>query len=335
MRALRLHFDERRLTVSDHAEPAEAGPGEVRIRLIEGGVCGTDRGVAEFEFGTPPEGERTLILGHEAVGVVDVPGAGLAAGQWVVPMVRRNCKPGCAMCARGRRDNCLTGEYVERGIFGLHGYLCEFAVDRTDDLVPVPATLADVAVLVEPASVIEKAWETAMRLHPGEPRRVLVLGAGPIGILAAWCALSQGYEVTVLSREGEDSARARLLRGFGAGYARSLDGLSADIIIEACGSAELAIASLGVLRRCGVLILLGARPAEVRLPCLDMIIGNHIIAASVNASRDHFRLAVDRLGDYDRRWLDPLLTRLALESAAAALASPPPHAVKVVHRITP
>lgn len=335
MRALRLDFDDRRLAVGDHPEPTAPAPGEVRIRLVEGGVCGTDRGVAEFEFGTPPEGERTLILGHEAVGVVETAGAGLAAGQWVVPMVRRNCKTGCAMCARGRRDNCLTGEYVERGIFGLHGYLCEFAVDRAEDLVPVPEALADVAVLVEPASVIEKAWETALRLHPGEPRRVLVLGAGPIGILAAWCALSQGFEVTVLSREDEDSARAKLLRRFGAGYARTLDGLRADIIIEACGSAELAVASMRGLRRCGVLILLGARPAEVRLPCLDMIIGNHILAASVNASRAHFAMAVARLSGYDRRWLDPLLTRLPLEQAAAALASPPPDAVKVVHRIAP
>ena len=335
MRALRLDFDDRRLVVADHAEPAEPGAGEVRIRLVEGGVCGTDRGVAEFEFGSPPPGERSLILGHEAVGVVEQGGAGLEAGQWVVPMVRRNCTPGCAMCARGRRDNCLTGEYVERGIFGLHGYLCDYAVDRAEDLIPVPSALADVAVLVEPASVIEKAWETALRLHPGEPRRVLILGAGPIGILAAWCALAEGFSVTVVSRESEDSARARLLRRFGVEYARTLDGLSADVIIEACGSAELAIESMRVLRRCGVVVLLGARPAEVRLPCLDMIIGNHILAASVNASRDHFFRAVARLGGYDRGWLDPLLMRLPLEEAASALFRPPSDAVKIVHRISP
>lgn len=334
MRALRLDFDTRRLAVADQAEPLAPLAGEVRVRLLECGVCGTDRGVAEFEFGSPPVGESGLILGHEAVGIVESAGAELAVGQLVVPMVRRSCGPGCVMCRRGRRDNCLTGEYVERGIFGLHGYLCEYANDAEGDLVPVPAALADFAVLVEPASVIEKAWELALRLHPGEPRRVLVLGAGPIGILAAWCARSEGYAVTVLSREEEDSPRAWLLAEHGVEYVRSLDGVSADVIIEACGSATVAIESMRVLRRLGVVVLLGARPAEVRLPALDMIIGNHILAASVNASREHFRMAVERLGGYDRRWLRPLIHRLPLAEAAEALFAPPPDAVKIVHRIS-
>lgn len=337
MRALRLDFDARRLAVIDHAEPAPPGAGEVRLRLVECGVCGTDRGVAEFEFGAPPAGENGLILGHEAVAVVDALGTGverLAPGQLVVPLVRRNCGPGCAMCRRGRRDNCMTGEYVERGIFGLHGYLCEYAVDHEDDLVPVPAALAAVAVLVEPASVVEKAWELALRMHPGEPRRVLVLGAGPIGILAAWCARSCGFEVTVLSREDDDSPRARLLTANGVSYTRTLDGVSADIVIEACGSAPLAVESMRVLRRLGVVILLGARPAEVRLPCLDMIIGNHILAASVNASFAHFEQAVARLGGYDRRLLDPLLHRLPLRQAAETVLHPPGAAVKIIHCIS-
>ena len=238
------------------------------------------------------------------------------------------------MCRRGRRDNCLTGEYVERGIFGLHGYLCEFAVDHEDDLIPAPAELTEFAVLVEPASVIEKAWELALRLHPGEPRNVLILGAGPIGILAAWRALENGFGVTVYSRESEDSPRAQLLARHGVRYTRTLDGVGADIILEACGSAELAIAAMRTLKRLGVLILLGARPAEVRLPSLDMIIGNHIIAGSVNASRRHFEMAVSRLLAYDPRWLGPLLLRLPLIQAAETLFQPPSGAVKVVHRIS-
>ena len=337
MRALRLDFDHRRLALGDHPEPGEPAAGQVRVRLLECGVCGTDRSVAEFEFGSPPAGESSLILGHEAVGIVDQLGTGvtsLVTGRLVVPMVRRNCGPLCAMCRRGRRDNCLTGEYVERGIFGLHGYLCELAVDDEDDLIAIPADLAEFAVLVEPASVIEKAWELALRLHPGEPRKVLVLGAGPIGILAAWCALRNGFEVTVLSRDDEDSARAKLLERHGVRYTRTLDGVSADIVLEACGSGELAIAAVGALRRLGVLIILGARPADVRLPCLEMIIGNHIIAGSVNASRGHFEMAVARLQSYDRRWLTPLLVRLPLAHAAETIIHPPGGAIKVVHRIS-
>ncbi len=337
MRALSLDFETRRLEVRDHAEPPGPGPGEVRLRLLESGVCGTDRGIAEFEFGCPPEGERALILGHEAVGVVESTGPGVGEvvrGQLVVPMVRRNCRPGCAMCRAGRRDNCQTGEYVERGIFGLHGYLSEWAVDRAEDLVPVAAALSDVAVLVEPASVVEKAWELALRLHPGQPERVLILGAGPIGILAAWCARANGMEVTVISREAEDSPRAKLLHRNGVRYQRTLDGASADLIFEACGSAALAMESMRVLRRLGVLVILGARPAEVRLPSLDLIIGNHIIAGSVNASREHFRRAVERLGGYEPGWLHPLLLRLPLAGAAETLFSPPAEAVKIVHRIS-
>ena len=173
-----------------------------------------------------------------------------------------------------------------------------------------------------------------MRLHPGQPERVLILGAGPIGILAAWCARANGMEVTVVSREAEDSPRAVLLRQNGVGYQRSLDGLSADVILEACGSAALAMESMRVLRRLGVLVILGARPAEVRLPSLDMIIGNHIIAGSVNASREHFGRAVERLGGYDAGWLHPLLLRLPLAGAAETLFSPPAGAVKIVHRIS-
>ena len=337
MRALRLDFDRRRLTLGDHPEPGEPAAGQVRVRLLECGVCGTDRSVAGFEFGSPPAGESTLILGHEAVGIVDHLGTGvgsLAIGQLVVPMVRRNCGPLCAMCRRGRRDNCLTGEYVERGILGSHGYLCELAVDEADDLIAIPADLAEFAVLVEPASVIEKAWELALRLHPGEPRQVLVLGAGPIGILAAWCALRNGFEVTVLSREDEDSARAKLLERHGVRYTRTLDGVSADIVLEACGSAELAIAAISAMRRLGVLIILGARPAEVRLPSRDMILGNHIIAGSVNASREHFKMAVARLQSYDRRWLASLLVRLPLAQAAETVFHPPGGSIKVVHRIS-
>ncbi len=326
MRALRLDFDSRRLSLADHPEPPPPAPGQLRLRLLESGICGTDRGLAEFEFGRPPEGESTLILGHEALAEIE------GAGTLVVPMVRRDCAPGCSMCARGRRDNCLTGAYLERGIFGLHGYLCELANDSPKDLVEIPPTLADLAVLVEPASVVEKAWEITLRLHAPQPRTVLIPGAGPIGILTAWRALAAGFDVTVLSREPEDSFRAQLLAAHGVRYTRSLDAVQADIIFEACGSAPLAVESMRTLRRLGVVLLLGARPAQVHLPTFDMIIGNHVLAASVNASRDHFASAVAQLQAYDPRWLHPLIHRLSLDRAAEAIFAPP-DAVKIVHRI--
>lgn len=334
MRAVCLDFESSRLSLCDHPEPAPPGAGQVLLRLIECGVCGTDRGIAGREFGAPPPGRTQLVLGHEGLGVVEASLApGLESGQLVVPMVRRSCSAGCAMCLRQRRDLCQTGEYSERGIFGLDGYLAEYAVDAVEDLVPVPHSLAGVAVLVEPASVVEKAWELALRLHQGEPARTLILGAGPVGILAAWKALAADQAVTVFSLEPDDAPGPSLLRRFGASYTRSLSGVAADIVIEACGSAEAAMASMAALGSCGVLILLGARPEEVTLPSLAMIIGNQVIAGSVNASRAHFDAAVESLRRYSPAMLEPLITRLPLDTAPESILTPPPGVIKLVHTI--
>lgn len=336
MRAVWIDYGQRQLVCGEIGEPDSPKPGRVRIRVVEGGICGTDRGLAQFLYGHAPAGEQRLVLGHEAVGVVDAAaaGSGFAAGNWVVPMVRRPCSPGCAMCSCGRRDNCLTMAYTERGIAGAHGYLCEYTIDDAGDLIPVPASLAGVAVLIEPLSVVIKAWERAKQLHPaGEIQDVLILGAGAVGMLAAWSALLRGYRVTVISLEAAEDPRAMSLARQGVIYRQDLGAGQYDVVVEACGSAVMAAASLRNLRPCGVQIVLGARAASVEIPYLDLILGNRTIAGSVNASRAHFETAAIELARMDRGWLDPMIQRRPLSQAVDTVLSPPAGVVKTVHVI--
>ncbi len=337
MRALLLDYAERRVRVEEGvAEPPE---GEVYLRVLECGTCGTDRDLAAFAFGAPPEGESALILGHEAVAVVERTtiersiANGLKPGDYVVPSVRRACAGNCISCARGRRDFCLTGEYRERGILGLHGYCATWAVDRAEDLFPVSASLVDVAVLVEPMSVVEKAFAMALRLHLGEPRSVVILGAGTVGILAAWAGLRRGWQVTVVSQEPEDGFRAGLLRKAGVSYRNGLPGMVADVVIEACGSAALASEAIGCLKPLGVMIVLGARNEVVALPFLDLIVGNRIVAGSVNAGPEDFGRAIQTLAATERRWLEAMIERRPLAQAVVSLTAPAGDAIKVVHRL--
>ncbi len=332
MRALLLDYAARGLRVDDGvAEPPE---GEVYLRVLECGICGTDRDLAAFAFGAPPDSESALILGHEAVAVVErSTHPGLRPGDYVVPSVRRACSEACASCAAGRRDLCLTGEYRERGILGLHGYCAEWAVDRAEDLFAVPASLVEVAVLVEPMSVVEKAYATALRLHLGEPGRVVILGAGTVGILAAWAGLQRGWDVTVVSREPGESFRANLLRRAGVSYRDTMPGMVADVVIEACGSGALASAAIGCLKPLGVMIVLGARNEVVPLPFLDLIVGNRILAGSVNAAPEDFLRAISTLAATESAWLRAMIERRPLSQAVESITSSAGDAIKVVHRL--
>lgn len=214
MRALALDFETRTLGWRECAEPEFFGARDVLFRVREVGVCGTDRALAAFKLGKPPEGQSHLILGHEALGQVIGVGPAVESlnrGDWVAPTVRRACHPACGSCARGRRDLCTSGRYTERGIAGLHGYFTECAVDNESDLVRVPPSLVDFGILVEPLSVVERAIARAIHVHEGEPRRALVLGAGSIGLLAALALKLRGYFVRVHSLEPPNHPRVALL----------------------------------------------------------------------------------------------------------------------------
>lgn len=336
MRAVALDYEHRQLTRRELPAPQPAADDQVLFRVQEVGVCGTDRALAGFRLGFPPAGEPFLVLGHEALGqVVEVGPAAttLRPGDWVVPMVRRPCRPPCPACARGRRDLCVSGKSLERGIFGLHGYFTEYALDSAADLVPVPETLFEFAVLIEPLSVAEKAVETALRLHEPEPATALVLGAGPIGLLAALALRQRGLDTAIFSLEPPDHPRARLAGAAGIHYLATAENCRADIVIEATGSPEAAFRGFRCLAPLGVYGILGSPNARGDVPLLDMIANNQTVFGSVNASPQAFCLALKDLGRMDRALLSRMIRRAGFDEYSETIPAPPGDAAKIVHVI--
>ena len=213
MKALAVFPSTREVRLIDHPEPVVQLPTQVKLRILEAGICGTDREIASFEYGMPPADSPYLIIGHEALGEVVEVGSKVAdfvPGDLAVLTVRRPCShERCAPCRRGRQDFCITGDFTERGIKGIHGYMTEFVVDDEQYVVKVPRELRDVAVLVEPLTVAEKAAEQVRVLTqrlPGDLKNdpsnlnAVVLGAGPIGLLGAMKLLRGGFKTWVYSR---------------------------------------------------------------------------------------------------------------------------------------
>ncbi len=337
MRALCLDFERRTVAEAVIPDPPPPGPGEALLHIREVGVCATDRELTRFRFGQPPPGESLLALGHEALAQVAACGPGvetLRPGSWVVPMIRRACPGPCPSCAQGRYDLCRTDGYLERGITRAHGYFTRQAVDPVHALIPVPPQLVDVAVLAEPLSVVEKAIDTGLRAHPLEPRSACVVGAGPVGLLAAFSLLTRGFQVQTVSLEPDDHPRVQLLRRAGVPYTRTAPTGRFDLVLEASGSRDAAHAALDCLAPCGVLVLIGAPNPGLAVPGIRMVVDNLTVTGIVNAARSHFDAAFSTLARIPRHWLDSMIERRPQaawrESFASAAAVP-----KIVHPIEP
>jgi len=314
--------------------PAPAiGPDEVPVRVLEVGVCGTDREIVHGLFGVAPDGEGLLVLGHEALGVVERDGHGFARGDLVSAIVRRSCGR-CIACAEGAPDSCLTGAYSERGITRLHGYACELVGEDPTQLVPLPRALGRLGVLAEPISICARALRHARTIggrQPWRPERALVLGAGAIGTLVTFLLRLEGLEVVTAALEPVRP----LVEECGARYVSSpavaLEELGRfDLVVECAGSAELMAASLGLLRRSGVACLLGidGRAQTVALDGrtigVDVVLENRVLFGSVNAQRQDWLAGVEGLDAIRRRWpgaLEQLVgLRAPLDRFADALA---------------
>jgi threonine dehydrogenase-like Zn-dependent dehydrogenase len=312
------------------------------VRVLETGVCGTDVDIHEGLFGDAPAGSDFLILGHENLGVVERAGPGLDAGDLVVATVRRPCPEACVACREDQSDMCLTGNYTERGIKGLHGFMAERYAESPRHLVRVHESLRGVAVLFEPMSIVEKGIDQAWRIQrrlPWAPRRAIVLGAGPIGMLAAVVLRLRGLDVVACAREPRGQMKDRHLAAAGIDYvsasetpvARLAERVGpADVVFEATGSPDVVFPATRLLARNGVCVLasvtLGTRPLEVDAADWNqhMIIGNRLVVGTVNAGREHFEAAGRDLHTAERQWpgwAARLITRrLPFTEAAAALA---------------
>lgn len=334
MRAAGLDFEARRPALGVLPEPRPPRDGEVLFRVLEVGVCATDRELSRFHFGEPPPGESFLALGHEALGeVLESRAPGFEPGTLVVPSIRRSCQPPCPACAALRRDLCRTGRFSERGIFRAHGYFAPLALDEARDLTPIPPALADAAILAEPLSVVEKAIETAFRLCPAAPSTAAIAGCGPMGLLAAFALISRGIRVSIVSLEPEDHPRARLARLAGAAYLHARPPEPADLVFECSGAVEATRQCFQWLAPAGALVFVGAAGENLAIPPLQLLINNQSIAGIVNAAPHHFRAALADLERIPRPWLNAMIERRPFDQWTLSLASTPPASPKIVHRM--
>ena len=293
----------------------EAREGEVLVRTLEVGVCGTDREISEGLFGVAPEGEPLLVLGHEALGVVERDGYGFTRGQLVTATVRRSCGH-CIACAEDSPDSCLSGDYSERGITRLHGYDRELVAEDPKQLIAIPKSLGRLGVLAEPTSICERGLRHARAIggrQPWQLERALVIGAGAIGLLTTYLLRLADVEVWTASLEPENE----LVEQSGARYASTKDTQLSelgkfDLVIEAAGNAQLMAESLGLLRRSGVACLLGIDPRvqtvelDGRVLGVDTILENRVLFGSVNAHRQDWLAAVADLDRARERWPEAL-----------------------------
>jgi threonine dehydrogenase-like Zn-dependent dehydrogenase len=306
--------------LEDVPEP-DPRDGPVLVEGIAVGVCGADVEIAEGKYGWPPPGRERLVLGHESLGrVIDPGSSGLAKGDLVVGIVRRPDPVPCPNCAVGEWDMCRNGRYTERGIKQLDGFMSERWRIEPEYAVRVDRSLGLLGVLLEPTTVVAKAWEQALKVGQRafwEPRTVLVTGAGPIGLLAAMIGAQRGLEVHVLDLPAT-GPKPELVRALGATYhAGSVAnvGFSPDVIVECTGVGQVIADAIRAIGAGGVVCLtgvgrggstIGPGAAEV---AAAVVLKNNAVVGSVNANKRHWYRAAEALARADRAWLARLVTR--------------------------
>jgi glucose 1-dehydrogenase len=317
------------LTELPEPEPSD---GELLVEPLYLGVCGTDREILDGAHGEPPPGEERLLLGHELLGRVREAGGGMDAGQLVAGIVRRPDPVPCSCCALGEWDMCRNGQYTERGIKALNGYGAEVVTIERDFAIAVPDDLGTLGVLTEPSSILAKAWEQIDRIATracSDHQRVLVTGAGPIGLLAALMGRQRDLEVHVLDRATEGN-KPEVVSALGAEYHTGeityvAQQINPDVVVECTGVAELVAGAMRHTAPGAIVCLTGvaaSRNLSVDVGALnnELVLENDVVFGSVNANRRHFEQAVAALRDADQDWLRRLITRtVPLENWTKAL----------------
>jgi len=337
MRAISVFPNEKTVRITEEPRPRIERDTQARLRVLEVGVCGTDREICAFEYGTPPAGSDHLIIGHESfmeVVEVGVRAARVKPGDLVIPMVRRPCPHAhCTACRAGRQDFCFTGDFRERGIKQAHGFMTEQIVEDEQYLNVVPRELRELGVLVEPLTIAEKAliqlWDIQERLPWGCPhfpgketghcRRALVLGAGPVGLLGAMALRAHDFETIVYAREPAPNAKADAATRIGAAYVSSQDvapnELAArfgaiDVVYEAAGASKLAFDTMQAMGANSVFVFTGVpgRKAPISVDAdrwmRDLVLKNQLVFGTVNAGRDAFEAAIRDVARFRTLWPD-------------------------------
>ena len=325
----------------------DTGDGRLLVRGRAVGVCGTDREIADGGYGTPPPGETRLIVGHESLGeVLQAPSrSGFAPGDLVVGIVRRPDPVPCPACAAGEWDMCRNDKFGERGIVRLHGYGSELWQVEPDFAVPIPAKLGELGVLLEPASVLAKAWDQVDQISRRaffQHGRALVTGAGPIGLMACLLGAQRGYEMHVVDlavggpkQDLVEDLDAR----YHAGDAADID-VDVDVVIECTGlgavgrSAAKRLTSGGIMCLTGIMNLDPQLDTDATTMNRNAVLRNLVLFGTVNAGRRHWGQAVEALDAADPEWLGAMITRrVPLATVSDALGRQPGD-IKVIVDLT-
>ncbi|MEU9507603.1 glucose 1-dehydrogenase [Micromonospora sp. NPDC048170] len=327
--------------VEDHPEPPPE-EGAILVEALAVGICGTDHEIIAGEYGEAPPGLDRLVLGHESLGrVLEDPSGTLQPGDLVAGVVRHPDPVPCPNCAVGEWDMCRNGRFTEHGIKALPGFARDrwrlqprFAVGLDRDLAPV-------GMLLEPTSVVAKAWEHIERIGARaewQPQTVLVTGAGPIGLLAALLAIQRGLSVHVLDRN-TTGPKPELVRALGATYhtvpVSELD-FEPDVVLECTGAPVVVLDVMYKAAPTGIVCLTGVssggRTIDLDAGALNraLVLENNVVFGSVNANRRHWDLAAAALARADRSWLDSLITRRVPVEAYAGAYTSEPDDIKVV-----
>ena len=331
MKAIAIVPGGTRALLVDVPEPAVMAPYDVKIKMRQVGICGTDREEVLGGRAQAPEGKNQLVIGHEMFGEVVETGSAVTKvkkGDFGVFMVRRGCG-NCNACLNGRSDMCYTGHYTERGIKGADGFQAEYVVDKEQYLVKVPGEMKEIGVLTEPMSVAAKAIDEAMIIQQArlkefgraenwlEGKKALVAGIGAIGLMAAFALRLRGATVIGTDIVDEDTLRPAILKQIGGTYVdgrkvqvMDLDAVcgEADFVFEATGIAKLQIQLIDALAINGVYVATGIpsgeRPSTISVDNVmkQLVLKNQVMLGSVNASIHHYKMAVDDLEACLHKW---------------------------------
>ena len=307
--------------LEERPEPPD-DPAALLVQSLALGVCGTDREIIAGDYGLPPDGEQRLVLGHESLGrVLSAPdGSGFSAGDLVVGIVRRPDPVPCAACAIGEWDMCRNGLYTERGIRAADGYGAERFHLEPGFAVKVAPALGALGVLLEPASVLAKAWDHVERIGrrtmSWRPKTALITGTGPVALLGALMAVQRGLRIHVLGR-AQGGPKPLLVRALGGTYHTGdlPKDLRADVTMECTGSPSLVVDVMSRPAGSGIVCLLGMPTGGRKAPFdsghfnRTMVLENHVVFGSVNANRQHYVTAARALAAADPAWLERLITR--------------------------
>ncbi len=331
IKAIVLQPGTKNLRLADWKEPIIQKESEIKAKVLRVGICGTDREEASGGRADSPPGEKELVIGHEMLGQVVEIGKKVTrfkVGDFVVITVRRGCGA-CAPCHLNRSDMCLTGNYTERGIKGAHGFHSHFVVDDESFALKIPPEIAEIGVLTEPMSVVQKAIEEAGLIQKSrlpslqnspnwlQGKKVLVAGLGPIGLLACLVLRLKGATLFGLDIISPDSPRAKILTAIGGTYINDRtitpekfrkDHPDLSLIFDAAGIAKLDFDLIDLLGINGVFVLTGV-PGDQRLVSVDgaklmrqMVLRNQVMLGSVNESIHHFELGIKDLQSAFHKW---------------------------------